>query len=80
MPSIPNHIKTSLDSLLTYNEIEHASTNSPNNKVAGLNGIPSDLYKAINDRHKTKTKTNEPSFDIVDLLRAAFNNIETNGI
>ena len=78
MPSLPDHVKANLDSPLTYDKIEHALTNSPNNKAAGLNGIPSDLYKAINNRHKTKEKENKLSFDIVKL--PAFNDIETNGI
>ncbi len=80
MPSLPDHVKANLDSPLTYDKIEHALTNSPNNKAAGLNGIPSDLYKAINNRHKTKEKENKPSFKLVKLLKAAFNDIETNGI
>src|SRR5258708_7889839 len=54
MPSIPNHVKMDLNNLLTYNEIDHALTTSPNGKAASMNGIPTDLYKEINNRHKKK--------------------------
>ncbi len=64
MPSIPNHVKMNLNNLLTYDKIKHALTTSPNGKATGMNGIPTDLYKEINNRHKKKEKVNKPSFDI----------------
>ncbi len=81
MPSIPNHVKMNLNNLLTYDKIKHALTTSPNGKATGMNGIPTDLYKEINNRHKKKEKwTNQALTYVVELLKAAFNNIEINSI
>ena len=79
MPNLSAQEKDSINSKLSYTEVEHALTESPNNKAAGTNGIPTDLYKELHKRHKQNSKENKPSFDIVKLLMLAYNDIELNG-
>ena len=73
-------MKNKMSKPLTYNEIKLALMSSPNNKVAGLNGLPTDLFKELHKAHKQNSEQNKPSFDIVNLLRAAYNDVKSNGI
>src|SRR5260221_425440 len=70
MPHLTDHLKHKLSGPLTYREIKHALMNSPNNKATGINGIPADLLKELHRIHNQNAKTNKPSFNIVNLLRA----------
>src|SRR5258708_3054024 len=80
MLQLPTHIKDKMSERLTYNKIENALMSSPNNKAAGINGIPTDLLKELRKSHKQNSKQNKPSFDIINLLRTTYNDIEQKGI
>ena len=80
IPCLNTKDNLSLDNELSYAEIEHAIKCSPNDKAPGLNGIPTEIYKFLHKRHIKNIKNDKPSFDIVALLKAAFNDIETNGV
>ena len=80
IPCLNTEDNLSLDNELSYAEIEHAIKCSPNDKAPGLNGIPTEIYKFLHKRHIKNIKNDKPSFDIVALLKAAFNDIETNGV
>ena len=80
LPHINDDESTSLSEELTYSEIEQALKCSPNNKAPRLNGIPTEVYKTLHKRHIKNSKNNKPSFDVIKLLKAAYNDIENNGI
>src|SRR5258708_4344905 len=80
MPRLVDLLSHKLNAALTYNEIESALTSSPNDKAAGTNRIPTDLYKEIHKLHKQNAKVNKPSLDIINLLKAAYTDLETNGV
>ncbi len=80
MPYLSEPHKCKLREKTTYSEVEAALMNSPNNKAAGINRIPIDLLKELHKNHIQNAKMNKPSFDIVNLLKDAYNNLETNGI
>ena len=80
LPHINDDESTSLNEELTYSEIEQALKCSPNNKAPGLNRIPTEVYKTLHKRHIKNSKNNKPSFDVIKLLKAAYNDIENNGI
>ena len=80
LPCLNDKDNLSLDKELTYGEIEHAIKCSPNDKAPGLNGIPTKIYKSLHKCHIKNKKNNKPSFDIVALLKATYNDIEINGV
>ncbi len=80
MPHISEPHHNMLNAPLTYKEIESALMSSPNEKVAGTNGIPTDLYKEIHKLYKQNANEKKPCLDIIALLRTAYNNIVANGI
>ena len=80
LPHINNEESTSLSDELTYGKIKQALKCSPNNKAPRLNGIPTEVYKTLHKRHIKNSKTNKPSFNIIKLLKATYNDIENNGI
>src|SRR5258708_5978186 len=80
LPHINNEESTSLSDELTYGKIKQALKCPPNNKAPRLNGIPTEVYKTLHKRHIKNSKTNKPSFNIIKLLKAAYNDIENNGI
>ncbi len=57
-----------------------ALKNSPNNKAAGVNGVPTNLLKELHKLHNQNVKKNIPSFNIINLLKDTYNNIEENRI
>ena len=50
--SLPTHETEELTHKIEYKEILTALKQSPNDKVPGLNGIPTELYKKLNSRWK----------------------------
>jgi hypothetical protein len=53
---------------------------SANNKAPGLNGIPYELWKVLDSRHRTRVFQGKPSFDVVVALQVIYNDIEDNRI
>ena len=79
LPKLVSSDSSPLQEQLTYDEIELALKHSPNNKAPSLNGIPTDLYKKLNQCFKRNKSANKPSLDIIATLTAAFNHIEIMG-
>src|SRR5260370_31000149 len=80
LPQLNDEDHLSLDEKLTYTEIELALKHSPNDKAPSLNGIPTEIYKTLHKCHMRNQKNNKPTFDIIALLRVAYNDIEDHGI
>src|SRR5258708_10998744 len=80
LPCITDEESISLNEELTYSEIKQALKQSPNNKAPRLNGIPIEVYKTLHKRHIINSKADKPSFNIIKLLKTAYNDIENNGI
>ena len=53
---------------------------APNNKAPGLDGIPIELWKALDENHKATSEEDEPSVDIIECIKRVFNSIEREGI
>lgn len=65
---------------LSYDTILEALKRTPSGKAAGINGIPTELYKTMNDRWLTTRNGRKPSTDIVRVLQTLFNDIEEHGM
>ncbi|KAJ7038822.1 hypothetical protein C8F04DRAFT_875067, partial [Mycena alexandri] len=67
---------------LSREDVEHALCLSANSKAPGLNGIPYEVWKALDSRYKTAMSQNKPAFDchIINVLLTVFNDIEIHSI
>ncbi|TFY78439.1 hypothetical protein EWM64_g5573 [Hericium alpestre] len=63
-------------------EVERALSASKNGTATGLDGLPYELWKKLNDHHKKVRKlgSDDPSFDIVSILTTVFNDIQLHGL
>jgi hypothetical protein len=65
---------------LSENEIATALKHLPNGKAAGMDGIPSEMWKILQQRYEQNKSSNNPRANICKLLTRVFNDIETNGV
>ncbi|KAF6749305.1 hypothetical protein DFP72DRAFT_780681, partial [Ephemerocybe angulata] len=70
---------------LTYEDISEALKLMPNGKAPGLDGIPTELWKTLNKEYISQNKRrqapgSQPPFDVIALIKAAFNDVEENGV
>lgn len=71
---------TNLAEFLTKADIKDAIKDSPNGKAAGINGLPTELWKHLMLLHQKKSSTGKPTFDILKALQYVYNDIERHGI
>ncbi|KAL1739216.1 hypothetical protein HDZ31DRAFT_27610, partial [Schizophyllum fasciatum] len=65
----------------TRDEIREALRLAKNGSAAGLDGIPYEMWKVLDDRFTEDSRHNDrPSFDVVALLQAAFCDIYWHGV
>lgn len=79
-PSLKPADKTALETNLEEEEIQKAMSELPNGKAAGLDGISIEYYKHFVISFEATKELTNPSFNIIGILRAVFNDIETNGV
>ncbi|KAJ7140525.1 hypothetical protein C8R43DRAFT_892731 [Mycena crocata] len=65
---------------LTRDDVRIALRRSANNKGPGLDGSSYELWKTLDARHVTAVSLDKPGFDILEVLKTVYNDIETNGI
>ncbi len=72
---------TNLGRTLTYEECVLSLRLSKNGSAPGLDGIPFELWKALHARHTEDSRfPARTKFDIVRLLTAAFQDVQTHGV
>ncbi|KAF5378764.1 hypothetical protein D9615_006956 [Tricholomella constricta] len=71
---------TKMGDITGKDEIRKAIKDLPNGKAPGMDGIPHELWKAMLDTHDRDVKNEERAFDIVGIMAALFNDIETEGM
>ena len=65
---------------VSRDEVKAALKAAKDDTAAGLDGVTYELWKVIHASCEKAAKENKPGFDVLDLMTAAFNDIETNGI
>lgn len=66
---------------LTNLEIRTAIRKSPNHKAPGMDGIPSEYYKKLLERHEAASENEKKNrADIAHLLTRVYNDIEIHGV
>ena len=84
------HIKTKiseegrrkLSESITYDEVRYAIKKTSNDKAPGLDGIPIELWKSLDDQFRKSDPENQEDkkCDIIASLTATFRDIERNGM
>ncbi|KAL1741664.1 Endonuclease/exonuclease/phosphatase, partial [Schizophyllum fasciatum] len=62
---------------VTEDQVRQAIRLAPTDKGAGLDGLPAELWKALDRRHQVSEK--ETRFNVVKTLTMVYNDIEVNG-
>ncbi|KAJ7139964.1 hypothetical protein C8R43DRAFT_821298, partial [Mycena crocata] len=72
---------------LTEGEVLEALQQSSSGTAAGINGIPTDLWKKLHEVHMETQRQNEksddpplPAFDVIGVLTRVYNSIEKDGV
>ncbi|TFK80342.1 DNase I-like protein [Polyporus arcularius HHB13444] len=70
-----------LQSEITYEDCELSLRFSKNGSAPGMDGIPFEVWKTLHARHVEDSHfPNREDFDVLKLLRAAFEDMRTNGV
>jgi hypothetical protein len=69
-----------LHDLLQEHHIHNALYSSKVNSATGFDGIPYELWKQLDQKHKSNQTEDKPSFDIVKTLTKIINDIQQKGI
>ncbi|TFY74811.1 hypothetical protein EWM64_g9201 [Hericium alpestre] len=72
----------SLATPVRLSEVECTLFTAKSGTATGLDGLPYELWKKLNDHHQKATKlgTGEPTFDVITMLTTVFNDIQTYGL
>lgn len=70
----------SLATLLSEDITEKALKSLPNGKAAGIDGLPTELWKSLHQDYQDTMQSDKPHANIVEILTIVYNNIETRGI
>ncbi|KAF6765700.1 hypothetical protein DFP72DRAFT_773733, partial [Ephemerocybe angulata] len=81
---LSNEQREELGRKLTYEDITDALSKMPNGKAAGLDGIPTELWKTLHRTYQEQSRKSDGAspepFDIISLIQQVFNDIEENGV
>jgi hypothetical protein len=69
-----------LHSPLKEHHIKEALYASKTGSAAGIDGIPYEIYKNLNEQHLNDQKKDSPSFDIIKTLTLIINDIQEHGV
>jgi hypothetical protein len=61
---------------LTLEEVRYALRRSANYKAPGLDGIPYEVWKVLDQRYESCKKENKRGFDVLGILHRVYNDIE----
>ncbi|KAJ3480915.1 hypothetical protein NLI96_g8028 [Meripilus lineatus] len=61
-------------------EVDEIITKVENGKATGLDGIPYELWKMLNQQYKNAKKSKKNAFDVVGTLTKVYNDIEKHGV
>jgi Reverse transcriptase (RNA-dependent DNA polymerase) len=72
--------KAKLSIRISEDEVRQALKEVPNDKAAGLDGIPIEIWKLFESKRRHSASRNRPSFDVVQIMTMVFNDIERHGV
>jgi len=78
--TLPNTESTSIGNRLSEQEVLEALKLSKNGTSTGVNGLPYELWKVLNDKYVIEAKAEKPTFNIIKVLTKVFNDIEEHGV
>jgi hypothetical protein len=78
--TLPDTDKESMSHRLSEQDVFEALKSSKNGTSTGVNGLPYELWKALNEKYEADVKVDKPSFNIIKTLTRVFNDIEEHGV
>jgi hypothetical protein len=78
--TLPDTDRESMSCRLSEHDVLEALKSSKNGTSTGVNGLPYELWKALNEKYEADVKANKPSFNIIRALTRVFNDIEEHGV
>jgi exonuclease III len=77
---LPNASKAELAKRLTQEEVKAALKASKNGTATGINGIPYEFWKLLDNEYEVRTKKEKPAFNLIKALTEIYNDIEKHGV
>ena len=65
---------------ITEEDVQNSIESQPNGKAAGLDGLPVELWKVLNNQAKGKKENTSNKTNIVKILTSVYNDIEIYGV
>lgn len=78
--TLPNRQKATMSEKLTEQDVRTALKFTKNGTATGINGLPYELWKTLDDKDQNNTKANRPAFNIIKVLTRVYNDIERYGV
>ena len=75
-----NAPNTDLHNPITEEQTRNALYTSKGGTATGLNGIPYEVWKHLNDMYLQSVKKKNPTFNIIKTLTIVFNDIQLHGV
>ena len=79
-PRVSARDKNELAKYLKEEEISQAIKDLPDGKAPGIDGIPRELWKTLQNHYEEDTRANRPAFNIIKILTTVYNDIERHGL
>jgi hypothetical protein len=79
---LPEEERLILEQTLTEQNIEEVLKLLPNGKATGIDGLPYEFWKWLNEKSKSITEDEQKNtpFNLIQCLTSVYNDIETNGV
>jgi hypothetical protein len=77
---LPEPERTTLNWKVTEEQVSKALHIAKNGSATGLDGLPYELWKALQQRHNRMRHHSKPSFDVIKTLTLLFRDIQKHGV
>jgi len=77
---LEDHTHSPLNRPLSYIDLETALNSSKLGTATGPDGIPYEVWKLLHSKHKTNSRNNKPSFDVLGCMLNTLTDIQKNGV
>ncbi len=80
IPTLSQSQVLALQNDIQWNEIEAALLCSAPRKAPGVDGLPAEFWLKLHKAYQGKTKRGKPAFNVISLLKGAFNSVALKGV
>lgn len=80
MPRLSSEQRGHMGKDIEYAEVQCAISEAANGKAPGIDGIPAELWKILQEEYINDTTKRKPAFDVVKILRDVYRDIAEFGV